>query len=103
SGGQAQRLAIARALLKDAPILILDEATANLDGLTAREILHTLRTLVKGRTMLLITHRLVDLDMADQIVVLHNGRIVEQGKQHELMQREGLYWKLWNLQHHLLA
>jgi ATP-binding cassette, subfamily C, bacterial CydC len=75
SGGERQRLAIARAILKNAPILLLDEPTANLDALTERAIMHTLRTLIRGHTTLLITHRLADLDIADEILVLEAGRI----------------------------
>jgi len=79
SGGERQRLAIARALLKDAPLLILDEATANLDPLTERAVLDALDALMRGRTVLLITHRLVALDRMDEILVLERGRIVERG------------------------
>jgi ATP-binding cassette, subfamily C, bacterial CydC len=75
SGGERQRLAIVRAILKNAPILLLDEPTANLDALTERAIMHTLRTLIRGHTTLLITHRLADLDIADEILVLEAGRI----------------------------
>ncbi|GHO46338.1 thiol reductant ABC exporter subunit CydC [Ktedonospora formicarum] len=103
SGGERQRIAIARALLKDAPLLILDEPTANLDSLTEREILHTLRTAMEGRTTILITHRLVDLDMANQILVLRDGKIAERGRERDLMQSEGLYWQMWNLQHKVLV
>jgi ATP-binding cassette subfamily C protein CydC len=94
SGGERQRLAIARALLKDAPILLLDEPTANLDAVTERAIMHTLRTLIPGRTTLLITHRLTYLDMADEILVLEDGHIVERGAHDLLMQREETYWKM---------
>lgn len=103
SGGERQRIAIARALLKDAPILILDEPTANLDSLTERDILSALRSVMKGRTTILITHRLVDLDMANEILVLRNGQIAERGSERQLMQSEGLYWQLWNLQHRVLV
>ncbi|QBD78762.1 thiol reductant ABC exporter subunit CydC [Ktedonosporobacter rubrisoli] len=103
SGGERQRLAIARAILKDAPILLLDEPTANLDALTEREVLQELRTLMKGRTTLMITHRLVDMDIADEIVVLNEGKVVECGKPYELMQLEGYYWKLWNMQRQVLV
>ncbi|EFH81585.1 thiol reductant ABC exporter subunit CydC [Ktedonobacter racemifer] len=103
SGGERQRIAIARALLKDAPILILDEPTTNLDSLTEREILRTLRTLIQGHTTILITHRLVDLDMANEILVLRDGEIAERGSERQLMQNEGLYWQMWNLQHKVLV
>lgn len=102
SGGERQRLAIARVLLKDAPILILDEATANLDAITEQELLQTIRTLIRGKTTLIITHRLVGLEMANEILVMQSGRIRECGTQHELLEIEGLYWKLWQLQNQML-
>ncbi len=77
SGGERQRLALARAFLKDAPLLILDEATANLDALTEQEVLHAIQTLRQGRTTLVITHRLPGLAMADQVIVLDQGRVKE--------------------------
>jgi ABC-type multidrug transport system fused ATPase/permease subunit len=98
SGGERQRLAIARALLKNAPILILDEPTANLDPLIEQEILQSMRTLMQGRTTLLITHRLVGLETADEILVLQAGRIVERGQYQELLQAKGIYWQMENLQ-----
>lgn len=103
SGGERQRIAIARVILKDAPVLILDEATANLDALTEREVMHSLHALMKGRTTIMITHRLVDMDKADEVLVLRNGQIVERGAHHELMQMEGHYWKLWSMQRRVLA
>ena len=103
SGGERQRLAIARAFLKDAPILVLDEPTANLDSLAEQEILRALRDLGQGRTTLIITHRLSGLEMADEIVVLRGGKIIERGRHHELVQLEGLYWKMWDLQNQLLS
>lgn len=103
SGGERQRLAIARAFLKDAPILILDEPTAHLDALAEQAVLATLRTLIAGRTTILITHRLVGLDLAGEILVLHGGRAVERGPHHALLQQEGWYWQMWNLQHQMLA
>jgi ABC-type multidrug transport system fused ATPase/permease subunit len=78
SGGERQRLALARAFLKDAPLLILDEATANLDALTEQDVLHAIQTLRQGRTMLVITHRLTGLAMADQVMVLDQGRVKER-------------------------
>jgi ATP-binding cassette subfamily C protein CydC len=77
SGGERQRLALARAFLKDAPLLILDEATANLDALTEQDVLHAIQTLRQGRTTLVITHRLTGLAMADQVIVLQQGRVKE--------------------------
>jgi ATP-binding cassette subfamily C protein CydC len=98
SAGQRQRLAIARAILKDAPILILDEPTANLDALTERDVMAALQRLMTGRTSLLITHRLVGLEAADEILVLRGGRIVERGKHHDLVQKGGFYRRMWDLQ-----
>jgi thiol reductant ABC exporter CydC subunit len=98
SGGERQRLALARAFLQDAPILLLDEPTAHLDTLTEQALLEPLHALMRGRTTLLITHRLVGLDMAGEILVLRQGRVVERGSHHELVQLEGLYWKMWTLQ-----
>jgi ATP-binding cassette subfamily B protein len=98
SGGQRQRLAIARALLKDAPILILDEATSNLDVETEREVNEAIRELAKGRTVLTIAHRLSTVRNADEILVLEQGRIVEQGTDAELMRRNGVYARIFELQ-----
>ena len=98
SGGERQRLAIARALLKDAPILILDEATASLDPLTERAILQAIRHLVRGRTTLMITHRLAGLEIADEILVLQGGRIVERGSHAALLAAGGFYRRMWEYQ-----
>jgi thiol reductant ABC exporter CydC subunit len=98
SAGQRQRLAIARAILKGAPILILDEPTANLDALTERDVMAALQQLMIGRTSLLITHRLVGLEAADEVLVLRAGRIVECGKHHDLVQKAGFYRRMWDLQ-----
>jgi ATP-binding cassette subfamily C protein CydC len=98
SSGQRQRLAIARAILKDAPILILDEPTVHLDALTERKVMDALQTWTTGRTMLIATHRLVGLELVDEILVLSAGCIVERGRHHALVQRGGLYQRMWELQ-----
>lgn len=98
SGGQRQRLAIARALLKDAPILLLDEATSSVDPRSERAIQEALDALVRRRTTLVIAHRLSTIRKADQILVLDAGRIVEQGDHHSLERNGGLYSKLMQAQ-----
>jgi ATP-binding cassette subfamily C protein CydCD len=103
SGGERQRLAIARALLKEAPLLILDEPTANLDPLTEKQVLETLFEVMRGKTALLITHRLVGLENVDEILVMEHGQIVERGAQAELLERGGAFRRLWDLQNRILA
>jgi ABC-type multidrug transport system fused ATPase/permease subunit len=98
SGGQKQRLSIARAILKDAPILILDEATSAVDTETEALIQQALERLMQGRTTIVIAHRLSTVRNADQIVVLSEGGIAEQGTHAELMRRRGLYWNLNQVQ-----
>jgi subfamily B ATP-binding cassette protein MsbA len=98
SGGQRQRIAIGRALLKDAPILILDEATSSLDAQSERKIQDALNVLMKGRTTLVIAHRLSTVENADRIIVLENGQIAESGTHDELLSRNGLYASLYRMQ-----
>ena len=95
SGGEKQRVAIARTLLKDPPILVLDEATSALDSRTEEEIQNTLDQVAKSRTTIMIAHRLSTIVNADQIVVLDNGKIAERGTHEELLGRGGLYADLW--------
>ncbi len=96
SGGERQRLAVARALLKNPPLLILDEPTANLDPLTEEALLSAIRNLSAGRATLTITHRLVGMETMDEILVLDGGQIVERGKHAELLKHNGLYWRMWD-------
>ena len=103
SVGERQRLAIARALLKDAPILILDEPTANLDPLTEKQILVTLDQLLPGKTCIWITHRLAGLENMCEILVMQNGRIVERGTHHDLLGHFGLYRRLWEIQNRIIS
>jgi len=98
SGGERQRLAIARAELKNAPILILDEATANLDAITEEEVLNTILHLAGNKTVIHITHRLKGLDAVDRIYVLHQGRIVQQGVFNDLRSSEGMFRQMWQIQ-----
>ena len=98
SGGQRQRVAIARALLRDAPILLLDEATSALDAESERLVQDALATLMQGRTVIVIAHRLATVRAADRIIVLDEGRIVEQGDHAALIGRDGLYARLARLQ-----
>ncbi len=98
SGGQRQRISIARALLKDAPVLILDEATSALDTEAERRIQSALESLMRGRTVLVIAHRLSTIEAADCIVVMDDGRVAEQGSHAELIARSGLYAQLHKLQ-----
>ena len=96
SVGQRQRIGIARAFLKNAPILLLDEPTSALDPTTEAAIMETIKKLMQGRTTLIVTHRLATIHNVDRIVVLERGRIVEQGRGPELVQRRGVYAKLYS-------
>ena len=99
SGGERQRLSIARALLKDPPILILDEATSALDAKSEQLVQQALSNLMKGRTTLVIAHRLATVRKADRIVVLDGGEVKETGTHEELLKRaNGLYSRLYELQ-----
>jgi ATP-binding cassette, subfamily B, bacterial MsbA len=98
SGGQRQRLAIARAMLKDAPILLLDEATSSLDSESERQVRVALRALIRGRTTLVIAHRLSTVQGADLILVVDRGRIVESGRHAELIARNGVYARFYAMQ-----
>ena len=98
SGGQRQRISIARSLLKNSPVLILDEATAALDNESERRVQQELALLMKGRTTLVIAHRLSTVENADRIIVLDQGRIVETGSHRELLAAGGLYAALHGMQ-----
>jgi ABC-type multidrug transport system fused ATPase/permease subunit len=99
SGGQRQRIAIARAFLKDAPILILDEATSSLDSESEAAIQKSLHTLMQGKTVIAIAHRLSTLKEMDRIIVIENGRVVEDGSPSDLLhQKQGVFKSLWKHQ-----
>ncbi len=98
SGGEKQRVAIARTLLKDPAILVFDEATSALDSRTERVIQHELESISESRTTLVIAHRLSTVVHADQILVMDHGRIVERGTHGELLARRGVYASMWEIQ-----
>ena len=98
SGGQRQRIAIARAILADPRVLILDEATSNLDTESEAYIQESLRSLMKGRTTFVIAHRLSTIRQANQILVIENGQIVERGRHEELIGKKGRYYELYTYQ-----
>ncbi len=103
SGGERQRLAIARALLKKAPILVLDEATANLDTVTESQIMETILGQTQERSILMITHRLAFMQAMDEILVLEEGSITARGSHETLIAAGGLYQRMWNIQHDRLV
>jgi ABC-type multidrug transport system fused ATPase/permease subunit len=98
SGGQRQRILIARAILKNSPILILDEATSALDAENEKIINDSLENLMEGKTVIAIAHKLNTLRQMDRIIVLKNGKIVESGKHDELLEKGGVYKTLWQIQ-----
>ncbi len=98
SGGQRQRVAIARVVLKNAPILILDEATSALDSLTEQAIQETLGQVMKGKTVIVVAHRLSTIAHLDRILVFDQGRIIEDGSHNALLEQRGAYWRLWSRQ-----
>ncbi len=98
SGGQRQRVALARVILKDAPILLLDEATSALDSEVEAAILDTLYEMMQGKTVIAIAHRLSTIAQMDRIVVMDEGRIIEDGTHEDLLAKGGLYAQLWSRQ-----
>jgi ATP-binding cassette subfamily B protein len=103
SGGERQRISIARALLKDAPIILLDEATASLDPENEAQIQEAISELIKGRTVIVIAHRLRTVIGADNIAVLDNGKLAEEGTGEELLSADGLFARLYNIQRESLG
>ena len=97
SGGEKQRISIARAILKDAPIIILDEATSSVDPENEQALLSAIQELTKDKTLISIAHRLSTVRNADQIIVIDQGRIVQRGTHHELLQKEGIYQRFLTL------
>ena len=98
SGGQRQRIAIARVMLKDAPILLLDEATSALDSEVESVIQSSLYRLMEGKTVIAIAHRLSTIAAMDRLIVMDKGRVVEEGNHQSLIERGGLYARLWSHQ-----
>lgn len=98
SGGERQRISIARAILKDAPIIFLDESTASVDADNETKIQKALSKLIKDKTVIIIAHRLRTIENADKIIVLDKGQVVEEGSSSELIENKGLFYKLWKTQ-----
>ena len=99
SGGEKQRISIARAFLKNAPIVLLDEVTANVDAENEAKIQAALQELLKDKTVIMIAHKLTNLRNAGQILVIENGHIAQCGTHEELVAKDGLYRRLWNIQY----
>ena len=98
SGGEKQRISIARAILKNAPILLLDEPTSSLDAKNEDLVQNAISNLVKDKTVVMIAHRLKTIENADQIIVLEKGRVIEVGSHRELIKEKKTYHRFWNLQ-----
>jgi len=98
SGGEKQRVSIARAILKKSDIIILDEATSSLDSITERSIQKALEELIKGKTTIVITHRFSTIKNADKIIVIENGRVLEQGSLKQLLGQKGKFYQYWQEQ-----
>ena len=103
SGGERQRISIARAIMKDAPVIILDEATANVDPENEKELMEAVAELTHDKTVIMIAHRLRTVVDADQIIVLEDGKLAELGTHKELMEKKGLYEKLYHIQQESLG
>ena len=103
SGGERQRISIARALLKNAPVILLDEATASLDPENEVFVQKAIAKLIEGKTVIMIAHRLRTVADADQILVLEDGKLVERGTHKELMKKKGLYQRLYHIQQESLG
>ena len=100
SGGEKQRISIARAMLKDAPIILLDEATASVDPENEVHLQQAISALVKDKTLVVIAHRLSTIRNADQILVVDDGKIVQRGTHEELVKQKGIYQNFWNIRQH---
>ena len=98
SGGERQRISIARAMLKDAPVILLDESTASIDAESESQFQQALSKLIKDKTVVVIAHRLRTVEKADKIVVLDSGRLMEEGNCEELIAKKGLFYHMWDIQ-----